>query len=102
MKCMVKLDILPVEILTNIICVPLAYVLRKIHVHTFVHVVSGSRSQVYVLKDAKIHTKTSKPKSLFHKVAGLQPAVLLKKRLRLRCFPVNFHKFLKNFFIEHL
>ena len=54
--------------------------------------------EVYALKDVKIHTKTSEPESLFHKVAGLQPAVLFKKRLRLRCFPVNSHKFLKNFF----
>ena len=32
--------------------------------------------------------------SLLNKVAGLRPAILLKKRLRHRCFPVNF---LKNF-----
>ena len=50
------------------------------------------------LKIVKIHMKISEPESLFHKVAGLQPAVLLKKILRLRCFPVNFHKFLKNVF----
>ena len=50
------------------------------------------------LKIVKIHMKTSEPESLFHKVAGLQPAVLLKKILQLRCFPVNFHKFLKNVF----
>ena len=30
---------------------------------------------------------------LFNKVAGLKPATLLKKRLRDRCFPVNFAKF---------
>ena len=29
----------------------------------------------------------------FHKVAGLRPATLLKKRLWHRCFPVNFVKF---------
>ena len=31
--------------------------------------------------------------SLFNKVTGLRPAILLKKRLLLRCFPVNFVKF---------
>ena len=40
---------------------------------------------------------------IFNKVAGLRPAILLKKRLRPRCFPVNFAKFLKTpFFIKHL
>ena len=38
----------------------------------------------------------------FNNVAGLRPATLLKKRLWHRCFPVNFKKFLKTFFIEHL
>ena len=31
----------------------------------------------------------------FNKVAGLKPAILLKKRLWNRCFPVNFVKFLR-------
>ena len=31
----------------------------------------------------------------FHKVAGLGPATLLKKRLWHRCFPVSFVKFLR-------
>ena len=30
----------------------------------------------------------------FNKVAGLRPATLLKKRLRRRCFPMNYAKFL--------
>ena len=30
----------------------------------------------------------------FSKVAGINPATLLKKTLRHRCFPVNFAKFL--------
>ena len=39
----------------------------------------------------------------FNKVAGLRPATLLKKRLRHKCFPVNFVKFLRTpFFVEHL
>ena len=33
--------------------------------------------------------------SFFNKVAGLRPAILLKKRLRHWCFPVNFAKFLR-------
>ena len=49
--------------------------------------------EVYVLKDVKIHMKTSEPESLFHKVADLQFAVLLKKKLRLMCFPLHFNKF---------
>ena len=36
-------------------------------------------------------------------VPGLRPATLLKKRLRHRCFPVNFAKFLRTpFLTEHL
>ena len=31
----------------------------------------------------------------FNRVAGLRPAILLKKRLWHRCFPVNFVKFLR-------
>ena len=31
----------------------------------------------------------------FNKVEGLRPAILLKKRLWHRCFPVNFAKFLR-------
>ena len=39
----------------------------------------------------------------FNKVAGLRPAILLKKRLWHRCFPVNFVKFLRiPFFTEQL
>ena len=37
--------------------------------------------------------------SLFlNKVAGLRPAILLKKRLWHGCFPVNFEKFLRSLF----
>ena len=39
----------------------------------------------------------------FKKVAGLRPAVLLKKSLWHMCFPVNFAKFLRApLFTEHL
>ena len=37
----------------------------------------------------------------FNKVAGLRPATLLKKRLRHRCFPVNFVKFLRTSFLQN-
>ena len=50
------------------------------------------------LKIVKIRMKTSETESICHKVAGLQPAVLLKKILRLSCFPVDFRKCLKNVF----
>ena len=50
------------------------------------------------LKIVKIHMKRSEPESLFYNIAGPQPAVLLKKIRRLRCFPVNFLKSLKNIF----
>ena len=40
---------------------------------------------------------------LFNKAACLRPAILLKKRLWHRCFPVNFAKFLRiPFLTEHL
>ena len=40
--------------------------------------------------------------SLFiNKNAGLRPAILLKKRLWHRCFPVNFAKFLKTSFLQN-
>ena len=40
--------------------------------------------------------------SLFYnKVAGLNPATLLKKRLWHRCFPVNFEKFLRTPFLQN-
>ena len=37
----------------------------------------------------------------FNKVAGLRPATLLKKRIRHRCFPVNFAKFLRTPFLQN-
>ena len=37
----------------------------------------------------------------FNKVAGLRPATLLKKRLRHRCFPVSFVKFLRTPLLEN-
>ena len=37
----------------------------------------------------------------FDKVAGLRPAILLKKRLRYRCFSVNFVKFPRTPFLQN-
>ena len=37
----------------------------------------------------------------FNKVAGVRPAILLKKRLWHRCFPVNFAKFLRTPFQQN-
>ena len=55
------------------------------------------------LKCGKIHRKTPVPESLFHKVAGLKPATLLKKTLWHICFPVNFAKFTRTpLLTEHL
>ena len=37
----------------------------------------------------------------FNKVSGLRPAILLKKKLQQRCFPVNFVKFLRTSFLQN-
>ena len=37
----------------------------------------------------------------FNKVAGIKPAITLKKRLQHRCFLVNFPKFLKTPFLQN-
>ena len=37
----------------------------------------------------------------FNKLAGLRPSTLLKKRPRHRCFPVNFAKVLRTFFLKN-
>ena len=54
-----------------------------------------------VLRNFKINRKTPVPESLFNTVAGLTPATLLKKRLWLMCFPVNFVKFLRTRFLQN-
>ena len=57
-----------------------------------------------VLRNSAKFTGTHLCQSLFFKkVAGLRPAILLKKRLWHRCFPVNFAKLLRTpFLTEHL
>ena len=56
------------------------------------------------LKDSQ-NSQEKKPVSesfIFNNIAGLRLATLLKKILWHCCFPVNFAKFLRSFFIEHL
>ena len=55
-----------------------------------------------VLKNLIKFTGKHLCQSLFlNKVAGHRPANLLKKRLRHRCFPVNFIKFLRTPFLQN-
>ena len=55
--------------------------------------------QIPVLKNFAKRTRNHLCRSLLlNKVAGLWSAVLFKKRLRQRCFPVNFAKLFKNDF----
>ena len=70
--------------------------------HSFSQQLNGQKQpqEVFCVKGCsykfhKIHRKTPVPEPLFNKVTGLRPATLLKKRLRRRCFPVNFVKFIK-------
>ena len=60
--------------------------------------------KIGVLKNlANFTRKTSVLESLFKKTGGLKAWRFIKKRLQHKCFPVNFHKFLKTpFFTEHL
>ena len=53
----------------------------------------------YPEKFGKTHMKTFELASLVNKLAGLQPATSLRKRLRYSCFPL---KTAKSFFAEHL
>ena len=39
---------------------------------------------------------------LFHEVADLRHATLLKKSLQYRCFPLNFAKFLRTYFLQNI
>ena len=68
----------------------------------------SSRPEVFCKKGiirnfARFTGKHLSQSLFFNKVADLRPTTLVKKRLRLRWFSVNFGKFLrKPFFIEHL
>ena len=50
---------------------------------------------------AKSTEKHLRRSIFFNKVADLNPATLLKKRLWHRCFPVNFVKFLRTPFLQN-
>ena len=52
-------------------------------------------------KFEKIHTKTPVPESLFNKVVGLRPAIVLKNRLLHWCFPINFAKIFRTPFLQN-
>ena len=78
----------------NTYCDPLKRILQNTE-----EVVQRCSVKKCFLKFHKIHKKTPVPESLFKKVAGLKPAILLKKGLWNRCFPVNFVKFLRKSFL---
>ena len=42
------------------------------------------------------------PEPLFNKIAGLRAATLLKQKLWQRCFPVNFTKCLRTFYLQDI
>ena len=51
---------------------------------------------------AKFTGKHLSQSLFFYKAAGLETCNFIKKRLRHRCFPVNFAKFLRTPFTKHL
>ena len=54
------------------------------------------------MKKCNLQLKSESSRSqIIYKICW-QPATLLKKRLRHRCFPVNFAKVLRPHFAEHL
>ena len=76
---------------------------KEINSHKFIlGRVTSSHPKVFCKKDvlknfAKCSKKTPVLESLF-----LRPATLLKKRLRQRCFPVIFAKFLRTFLLSKI
>ena len=74
-----------------------------IHLTLFYPVIRSSRPWVFykkgVLKDFPKFTGKHFCRALFfNKITAQRPATLLKKRIRNRCFPMNFVKFLKTTF----
>ena len=66
----------------------------------------SSRPEVFCKKGGLKNFTKFKRKHLcqslfFNKVAGLRPTTLLKKRLWLRCFPVDFVKFLRTPYLQY-
>ena len=80
---------------------------RKVVLRNFAKFIGKRLSQgLFFNKFAGLRPETLLKKrlwvSFFNKFAGLRPETLLKKRLWLRCFLVNFVKFLRTFFLtEH-
>ena len=58
--------------------------------------------KVVLTNFAKFTGKHLSHSFFFNKVAGLSPATLFKKRLRHRCFPMNFAKFLRTPFLQNI
>ena len=83
------------------------YILKKKKGFSWHHRISSalyrsSRPKVFCKKGvlrnfAKFTGKHLCESLFFNKVAGLRPAILLKKRLWHRCFPMNFAKFLRTY-----
>ena len=62
--------------------------------------------EVFCKKDVLINFTKFTGKHLcqslfFHKVGGLRPGTLLKKRIWHRCFPVNFRKFIRTLSLKN-
>ena len=79
--------------------------LTKFWIRLFYELLRNSHQRcsikIGVLKNYANFTRKHLYRSLFF--SGLRPAVLIKKRPRHKCFPVNFAKFLRMpFFIEHM
>ena len=76
------------------------------HQNTQVVVYRSSHQRRSMKKDvprnfAKFSGKHLRQSLSFNKAAHLRPATLLKKRLWLRCFPMNFAKFLRTPFLQN-
>ena len=76
------------------------------HQNTQVVIYRSSHQRRSMKKDvprnfAKFTGKHLRQSLSFNKAAHLRPATLLKKRLWLRCFPMNFAKFLRTPFLQN-
>ena len=79
---------------------------QTLHIFSGVSIVRSSHRRCSIKKGVLRNFTKFKGKhlcqSLFiNKNAGLRPAILLKKRLWHKCFPVNFAKFLKTSFLQN-
>ena len=74
---------------------------RKENIHLIPNWFKSSCSQMCFLKLRKICLETSLLESLFNNVADLKAWNFIKKRLRHRCFPVNFMQFFKKPYLQN-